>query len=169
MTCFACLGELESEPCGKLSAIFQNRYEGGMKATVKWVDGAMFLGESGSGHSVVMDGPEDHGGRNMGVRPMEMLLVGMGGCASFDVMSMLKKSRQEVIDCRCELEAERADAVPAVFTKIHLHFLVSGKNLKEAHVKRAVELSAEKYCSASIMMEAAGVEVSHSHEIVDGV
>ncbi|WP_159269264.1 OsmC family protein [Zhongshania aliphaticivorans] len=140
-----------------------------MKATVKWVDGAMFLGESGSGHSVVMDGPEDHGGRNMGVRPMEMLLVGMGGCASFDVMSMLKKSRQEVIDCRCELEAERADAVPAVFTKIHLHFLVSGKNLKEAHVKRAVELSAEKYCSASIMMEAAGVEVSHSHEIVDGV
>ncbi|POP51110.1 OsmC family protein [Zhongshania marina] len=140
-----------------------------MKATVKWVDGVMFLGESGSGHSVVMDGPEDHGGRNMGVRPMEMLLVGMGGCASFDVMSMLKKSRQDVTDCRCELDAERADAVPAVFTKIHLHFIVSGKNLKEAHVKRAVELSAEKYCSASIMMEAAGVEVSHSHEIVDGV
>ncbi|CAA0097189.1 OsmC family protein [Zhongshania aliphaticivorans] len=140
-----------------------------MKATVKWVDGVMFLGESGSGHSVVMDGPEDHGGRNMGVRPMEMLLVGMGGCASFDVMSMLKKSRQDVTDCRCELDAERADAVPAVFTKIHLHFIVSGKGLKEAHVKRAVELSAEKYCSASIMMEAAGVEVSHSHEIIDGV
>ena len=140
-----------------------------MKATVKWVDGVMFLGESGSGHSVVMDGPEDHGGRNMGVRPMEMLLLGMGGCASFDVMSMLKKSRQDVTDCRCELDAERADAVLAVFTKIHLHFIVSGKNLKEAHVKRAVELSAEKYCSASIMMEAAGVEVSHSHEIVDGV
>lgn len=140
-----------------------------MKATVKWVDGVMFLGESGSGHSVVMDGPEDHGGRNMGVRPMEMLLLGMGGCASFDVMSMLKKSRQDVTDCRCELDAERADAVPAVFTKIHLHFIVSGENLKEAHVKRAVELSAEKYCSASIMMEAAGVEVSHSHEIVDGV
>ncbi|MFT6551171.1 MAG: putative redox protein [Zhongshania marina] len=140
-----------------------------MKATVKWVDGVMFLGESGSGHSVVMDGPEDHGGRNMGVRPMEMLLLGMGGCASFDVMSMLKKSRQDVTDCRCELDAERADAVPAVFTKIHLHFIVSGKNLKEAHVKRAVELSAEKYCSASIMMEAAGVEVSHSHEIVDSV
>ena len=140
-----------------------------MKATVKWVDGVMFLGESGSGHSVVMDGPEDHGGRNMGVRPMEMLLLGMGGCASFDVMSMLKKSRQDVTDCRCELDAERADAVPAVFTKIHLHFIVSGKNLKDAHVKRAVELSAEKYCSASIMMEAAGVEVSHSHEIVDGV
>lgn len=140
-----------------------------MKATVKWVDGVMFLGESGSGHSVVMDGPEDHGGRNMGIRPMEMLLVGMGGCASFDVMTMLKKSRQDVTDCRCELDAERADAVPAVFTKIHLHFVVSGKNLKPAHVKRAVELSAEKYCSASIMMGAAGVDVSHSHEVIDSV
>ncbi|MEX1665095.1 OsmC family protein [Zhongshania arctica] len=140
-----------------------------MKATVKWVDGVMFLGESGSGHSVVMDGPEDHGGRNMGIRPMEMLLVGMGGCASFDVMTMLKKSRQDVTDCRCDLDAERADAVPAVFTKIHLHFVVSGKNLKAAHVKRAVELSAEKYCSASIMMGAAGVEVSHSHEVIDSV
>ncbi|WP_269617614.1 OsmC family protein [Zhongshania sp. BJYM1] len=138
-----------------------------MKATVKWVDGAMFLAESGSGHSVVMDGPEDHGGRNMGVRPMEMLLLGMGGCASFDVMSMLNKSRQDVSDCRCELEAERADAVPAVFTKIHLRFIVSGRNLKDAHVKRAVELSAEKYCSASIMMEAAGVDVSHSYEVIE--
>jgi putative redox protein len=140
-----------------------------MKATVKWVDGVMFLGESGSGHSIVMDGPEDHGGRNMGIRPMEMLLVGMGGCASFDVMTTLKKSRQDVTDCRCDLDAERADAVPAVFTKIHLHFVVSGKNLKPAHVKRAVELSAEKYCSASIMMAAAGVEVSHSHEVIDSV
>jgi putative redox protein len=138
-----------------------------MKATVKWVDGAMFLAESGSGHSVVMDGPEDHGGRNMGVRPMEMLLLGMGGCASFDVMSMLNKSRQDVTDCRCELEAERADAVPAVFTKIHLRFVVSGRKLKDAHVKRAVELSAEKYCSASIMMEAAGVDVSHSYEVIE--
>lgn len=138
-----------------------------MKATVKWVDGAMFLGESGSGHSVVMDGPEDHGGRNMGVRPMEMLLLGMGGCASFDVMSMLKKSRQQVQDCRCELQADRVDAVPAVFEKIRLHFVVSGKALKDSHVKRAVELSAEKYCSASIMMEKAGVEIEHSYEIID--
>ncbi|MDX1506400.1 MAG: OsmC family protein [Spongiibacter sp.] len=138
-----------------------------MKATVKWVDGAMFLGESGSGHSVVMDGPEDHGGRNMGVRPMEMLLLGMGGCASFDVMSMLQKSRQQVQDCLCELEAERVDAVPAVFEKIHLRFVVSGKKLKEAHVKRAVELSAEKYCSASIMMEKAGVAITHSYDIVE--
>ena len=125
----------------------------------------MFLGESGSGHSVVMDGPEDHGGRNMGIRPMEMLLVGMGGCASFDVMSMLKKSRQDVRDCRCELQAERADAVPAVFEKITMNFIVSGKGLKEAHIKRAVELSAEKYSSASIMMEKAGVEIVHAYQI----
>ena len=138
-----------------------------MKAVVKWVDDAMFLGESGSGHSVVMDGPPDAGGRNLGPRPMEMLLMGMGGCSSFDVMSMLRKSRQNVIDCRVEMEAERADAVPSVFTKVHLHFVVTGTGLKENHVKRAVQLSAEKYCSASIMMEAAGVEVTHDYEIVE--
>ena len=138
-----------------------------MKATVKWVDGVMFLGESGSGHSAVMDGAESQGGRNMGIRPMEMLLLGLGGCASFDVMSMLKKSRQQVTDCRAEIEAERVDAVPAVFNKIHLRFIVTGNKLKETQVKRAVELSAEKYCSASIMMEAAGVEMSHSYQLVD--
>ncbi len=138
-----------------------------MQATVKWVDGVQFLGESGSGHSVVMDGPENHGGRNMGVRPMEMLLLGIGGCASFDVLSILTKSRQPVLDCKCELKAERADTVPAVFTKIHLHFVVSGKGLKEAQVARAVELSATKYCSASKMMDAAGVEVTHDYEIVE--
>jgi len=137
-----------------------------MQATVKWVDGALFLGESGSGHAVVMDGPEDHGGRNMGLRPMEMLLLGLGGCANFDVMSILRKSRQNVTDCKVEVEAERADAIPAVFTKIHLKFVVTGVNLKENHVKKAVELSATKYCSASIMLEAAGVEISHSYEIV---
>lgn len=138
-----------------------------MQATVKWVDGAMFVGESGSGHSVVMDGPADHGGRNMGVRPMEMLLLGLGGCSTFDVISILEKSRQKISDCRVEIEAERADAVPAVFTRIHLKFKVSGYNLKDAQVKRAVELSATKYCSASIMMEAAGVEVSHSYEVIE--
>jgi len=136
-----------------------------MEATVKWVDNAMFLGESGSGHSVVMDGPSDHGGRNMGIRPMEMLLIGLGGCASFDVMSILKKSRQDVSDCRAELSAERAEGVPSPFTKIHIQFIVSGNNLKEKQVAKAVELSATKYCSASIMMEAAGVEVSHGFEI----
>ncbi|MFL0796089.1 MAG: OsmC family protein [Cellvibrionaceae bacterium] len=138
-----------------------------MKATVKWVDNAMFLGESGSGHAVVMDGPADHGGRNMGIRPMEMLLLGMGGCASFDVMSILKKSRQQVTDCRAELEAERAEGVPSPFTKIHIKFVVTGTKLKEPQVKKAVELSATKYCSASIMMEQAGVEVTHGYEIVE--
>lgn len=136
-----------------------------MQATVKWVDGAMFLGESGSGHSVVMDGPPDHGGRNMGVRPMEMLLLGLGGCSAFDVMSILGKARQAVTDCRVELQAQRAEGVPSPFTKINMQFIVTGKALKEAQVKRAVELSATKYCSASIMLEAAGVEITHGYEI----
>jgi putative redox protein len=138
-----------------------------MEATVKWMDGAMFVGESGSGHSVVMDGPEDLGGRNLGPRPMEMLLLGTGGCAMYDVISMLKKSRQTVQDCRVEIQAERADAVPAVFTSVNMHFVVSGSNLKDSHVQRAVELSAEKYCSASAMLEAAGVAMTHSYAIED--
>jgi putative redox protein len=138
-----------------------------MEAKVRWVGNAMFLAESGSGHSVVMDGPPELGGRNMGVRPMEMILLGVGGCANFDVMTMLKKSRQNVSDCVAELSAERADAVPAVFTAIHLNFKVTGRNLKEAHVKRAVQLSAEKYCSASIMLAAAGVKMTHSYEIIE--
>ena len=127
----------------------------------------MFVGESGSGHSVVMDGPEDLGGRNLGPRPMEMLLLGTGGCSVYDVMSMLRKSRQQVVDCRVEMEAERADAVPAIFTRINMHFIVTGVGLKENHVKRAVELSAEKYCSASIMLGAAGVELTHSYELLE--
>jgi len=136
-----------------------------MQATVKWVDGVMFLGESGSGHAVIMDGAPDQGGRNMGARPMEMILIGLGGCASFDVMTMLQKGRQAVSDCSVELTAERVDAVPAVFSKIHLNFLVTGTDLKDSQVKRAVELSAEKYCSASIMLEAAGVEITHSYRV----
>jgi putative redox protein len=136
-----------------------------MQATVKWMDGAMFVGEAGSGHTVVMDGPEDLGGRNLGPRPMEMLLLGTGGCAIYDVLSMLRKARQDVTDCRVEIHGERADAVPAVFTKVSLHFVVTGRGLKENQVRRAVELSAEKYCSASIMLEAAGVELGHSYAI----
>ena len=136
-----------------------------MQATVKWVDGVMFLGESGSGHAVIMDGAPDQGGRNMGARPMEMILIGLGGCASFDVMTMLQKGRQAVSGCSVELTAERVDAVPAVFSKIHLNFLVTGTDLKDSQVKRAVELSAEKYCSASIMLEAAGVEITHSYRV----
>jgi putative redox protein len=138
-----------------------------MKATVDWTGNASFRVTSGSGHSVQLDGPPDHGGENLGPRPMEMLLMGLGGCSSFDVMSILAKSRQDVTACHAELEADRADAVPAVFTRIHLHFVVTGNNLKENLVKRAVSLSAEKYCSASIMLEKAGVEISHSYEIRD--
>ncbi|WP_296934620.1 OsmC family protein [uncultured Marinobacter sp.] len=136
-----------------------------MKATIDWTGNASFKATSGSGHSVQLDGPPDHGGENLGPRPMEMLLMGLGGCSAFDVMSILKKSRQDVTACHAELEAERADAIPAVFTRIHLHFVVTGRNLKENLVKRAVSLSAEKYCSASIMLEQAGVEISHTHEV----
>jgi len=136
-----------------------------MKASVSWGGQAKYIGTSGSGHEIVMDGPPDHGGQNQGPRPMEMLLLGLGACTSFDVMSILQKSRQEVTDCKAEIDAERADAVPAVFTRIRVHFIIEGKNLKEALVKRAVSLSAEKYCSASIMLEAGGVEIEHSYEI----
>jgi len=137
-----------------------------MQATVKWVDGRAFLGESGSGHTVVMDGPADHGGRNIGIRPMEMILLGVGGCSSYDVMDILQKGRHEIIDCVAELTAERVDAVPSVFSSIHLHFKVTGKNLKEAVVERAVKLSAEKYCSASIML-GKSVDITHDFEVIN--
>lgn len=136
-----------------------------MKARIKWAQGAMFIGESGSGHAVVMDGPEEHGGRNLGIRPMEMMLLGMGGCTAFDVMHILQKSRQDVVDCVAELDATRAETDPKVFTKIHVHFIVTGNDLSEKHVKRAVELSAEKYCSASIMLSKS-VDITHDYEIV---
>lgn len=138
-----------------------------LNASVKWVDGAALVAESGSGHAVVLDGPPDHGGRNIGMRPMEMLLISVGACSSIDVLGILQKSRQDVIDCEVKLEADRADAVPAVFTKIRMHFIVTGRGLKESHVKRAVELSAEKYCSASIMLGKADVEITHTYEIVE--
>ncbi len=137
-----------------------------MKARVKWAQDAMFIAESGSGHALVMDGPPEHGGRNLGVRPMEMLLLGMGGCTAFDVVHILKKSRQPVADCVAELEAERAETDPKVFTHIHVHFIISGKGLDEKRVQRAVQLSAEKYCSASIMLSKA-VEISHDYEIIE--
>lgn len=138
-----------------------------MQANIRWMGDAMFLGESGSGHTVVMDGPEDSGGRNIGIRPMEMMLIGMGGCSSFDVVSILRKARQQVTDCRTEVRAMRADSVPAVFTAIHLHFRVTGRDLGSRHVERAVSLSAEKYCSATIMLVDAGVEVTHDFEIIE--
>ena len=123
-----------------------------MNTTVKWIDGMMMVGESASGHAVVMDGPEDLGGKNLGIRPMEMLLLGMGGCTTIDVVSTLKKMREEVRDCRVEISAERADEHPKVFTKIHLNFIIKGSNLNEKKVEKAVSLSADKYCSASIML-----------------
>jgi putative redox protein len=137
-----------------------------MKTTIKWVDNVMFVGETGSGHSVVMDGPPEHGGQNLGIRPMEMLLLGLGGCTSFDVMMILKKFRQQVVDCVATVEAERADTDPKVFTTIHVHFIVTGKELKEKQVKRAIELSADKYCSASIMLGKVA-QVTHDYEIVN--
>ncbi len=137
-----------------------------MQATIKWVDGRMFVGESGSGHAVVMDGPPDHGGRNMGIRPMEMILLGLGGCSSFDVVEILQKGRHDIVDCTAEVTAERVDAVPSVFSKIHLHFKLRGNNLKPAAVERAVKLSAEKYCSASIMLSQS-VDITHSYEVVE--
>lgn len=137
-----------------------------MKARVKWLDGATMVGESGSGHALVMDGPPDFGGRNLGVRPMEMLLLGMGGCTEFDVLHILRKSRQDVTGCELQLEAERADTEPKVFTKIHAHFVISGRGLSEKHVAKAISLSAEKYCSASIMLGATA-EITHDYEIVD--
>ena len=137
-----------------------------MKAAIQWVKDVSFVAESGSGHALVLDGAPEYGGRNIGPRPMELLLMGLGGCASFDVVTILKKARQQVTDVRVELNAERADAVPAVFTKIHLHFIVTGKELKENQVKKAVELSAEKYCSASAMLSAGGVVITHDYEIV---
>jgi putative redox protein len=125
-----------------------------------------FVGESDSGHAVVMDSGPASGGRDIGVRPMEMLLLGLGGCTSIDVVSILHKSRQQVVDCEVEIEAERADAVPSVFTKIHVHFIVSGRGLDPAKVDRAVNLSATKYCSASIMLGKAA-EITHDFEIVE--
>ena len=122
------------------------------------------LGESDSGHALVMDGPPEFGGRDLGVRPMEMLLLGMGGCTQFDVLLILRKARQQVSDCVVELRAERAAEAPKVFTRIHAHFIVSGRDLAEKQVERAIRLSAQKYCSASIMLGATA-EISHDFEI----
>lgn len=137
-----------------------------MKTTLKWIDGVCFMAETGSGHAVVMDGAPEGGGRNLGPRPMELLLAGTAGCTSYDVVSILKKSRQDIRDVRVELDADRADTDPKVFTRIHMHFVVTGKNLKPDVVERAINLSADKYCSASIMLGKTA-EISHDFEIVE--
>lgn len=135
-----------------------------MKAQVQWVDGAAMEGISGSGHRVLMDGPPEAGGRDLGPRPMELLLLGMGGCTQFDVLLILRKARQEVTDCVVELSAERSETEPKVFTRIHAHFIVTGRALSERRVARAIELSATKYCSASIMLGATAT-VTHDYEV----
>jgi putative redox protein len=137
-----------------------------MKARIKWVQDVMFVGESGSGHSVVMDGAPDAGGRNLGVRPMEMLLLGLGGCSAFDVMLILKRGREAVTDCVVEIEAERATTDPKVFTRIQMHYTVTGHALDSKKVERAVALSAEKYCSASAIL-AKTAEMTHTITLVE--
>ena len=137
-----------------------------MEARVKWVENVMFVAESGSGHAIVLDGAPEGGGRNIGMRPLELMALSVGSCSSYDVVTILKKARQEISGCEVIVSAKRVDAVPAVFESIHLHFKVTGKELSEKQVERAVELSADKYCSASIMLMGAGVKVTHDFEII---
>ena len=136
-----------------------------MKARVKWIENAAFVGESESGHAFVMDGANEGGGRNLGPRPMEVLLLSTGACSAYDVVSILRKARQPIRDCHVEIDAERASTDPKVFTRIHMHFVVTGREISRVHVKRAVELSADKYCSASIMLGKTA-EMTHDFEIV---
>ena len=138
-----------------------------MECTVRWHEGMSFIAETGSGHMVAMDGSPEAGGRDLAPRPMELLLAGAGGCTSFDVVLILKRSRQEVTGCEVRLTAERAESDPKVFTRIHFHFIVKGRSLKPDMVERAIKLSAEKYCSASIMLGKTA-EITHDWEIVEG-
>ena len=135
-----------------------------MECRIKWVENMSFVAETGSGHAFVMDGAPEHGGRNLGPRPMETVLAGTGGCTAYDVVHILKKSRANITDCEVQIDAQRADEDPKVFTKIHFHFVVTGKALKPSQVERAVHLSAEKYCSASIMLAKTAI-VTHDFEV----
>lgn len=138
-----------------------------MQARIKWVEGVSFLGQTESNHSVLMDGSPEAGGKNLGPRPMELVLIGTGGCTAFDVVHILKKSRQQITDCVAEIQAERAETDPKVFTKIHFHFIITGTQLNVEQVERAINLSAEKYCSASIMLGKTAT-ITHDFEIVEG-
>lgn len=137
-----------------------------MKVRVKWIENVAFVGETESSHSIVMDGAPEGGGRNIGPRPMETVLAGTGGCTAYDVVAILRKSRQDITDCVVDIEADRASEDPKVFTRIHFHFTIKGRNVKKEHVERAIHLSAEKYCSASIMLGKTAT-ISHDYEIVD--
>ena len=138
-----------------------------MKANVNWIGGAAFVGESPGGHRIIMDGPAEGGGRDLGPRPMETLLLGMGACSCYDVVNILKKSRQSIQECKVEISADRAEKDPKVFTAIHLKFFLTGENLKAKQVERAINLSAEKYCSASIMLGKSAI-ITHDYSINNG-
>ncbi len=138
-----------------------------MKVRIKWVENACFLAETESGHALVMDGATEGGGRNLGPRPMEAVLAGTGGCSAYDVVTILRKARQPVKGCEVLIEAERAPDEPKVFTRIHMHFVVTGSGVRREQVERAVHLSAEKYCSASIMLGKTA-QITHDYEIVEG-
>jgi len=137
-----------------------------MNISVKWIDGMLMVGKSDSGHAVVMDGPPEIGGENLGVRPMEMLLLGMTGCTMIDVVSTLKKMREDVVDCQTQVSADRSEEYPKVFTNINVHFILKGKQLNPSKVDKAIKLSAEKYCSASIMIGKTAV-ITHDFEIIE--
>lgn len=138
-----------------------------MKTHITWLDDMTYVAKSASGHALVIDGPPELGGHNLGPRPMEMLLMGMGGCTAIDVVNMLRKARQELRGCEVQLDAERADSDPKVFTTIQVHFILTGRNLNAKHVERAIHLSAEKYCSASIMLGKTA-QITHTFEIREG-
>ncbi len=137
-----------------------------MNISVKWIDGMLMVGKSDSGHAIVMDGPPEIGGENLGVRPMEMLLLGMTGCTVIDVISTLKKMREDVVDCQTQVSADRSEEYPKVFTNIHVHFVLRGKQLNPLKVDKAIKLSAEKYCSASIMIGKTAI-ITHDYEIIE--
>lgn len=138
-----------------------------MRAQISWHEACRFVGQTDSGHAIVMDGPIEFGGRNLGPRPMEMLLLGLGGCTAFDVVQTLHKARQKVLDCTVDIDAQRAEEVPRVYTRIHIHFRVYGLGLSEKHVSRCIGMSANKYCSASIMLGKTA-EITHDYEVLEG-
>ena len=137
-----------------------------MNISVKWIDGMLMVGKSDSGHAIVMDGPPEIGGENLGVRPMEMLLLGMAGCTMIDVVNTLKKMHEDIVDCQSQVSADRSEEYPKVFTNIHVHFVFRGKQLNPSKVDKAIKLSAEKYCSASIMIGKTAI-ITHDFEIIE--